>query len=473
MSYKVQPWKHQLNAISIAETTNELALFFDMGTGKTATTINILRVKYNTHKKIMRTLIFAPLVVCENWRREFEIHSGIPRKNTLLLNKSGEKRISDIEELAGDDTIIITNYESLRSEKFYKKLLKWAPEILVCDESHLCKNHKAMQTKRVLKLGEETKYRYILTGTPILNSALDIFSQFLILDHGQTFGTNYFVFRSTYFKDENARWAGRPGYFPKWVPKEELYPELNKKIYSKALRVTKKECLDLPPLVKQVIEVELSSEQMKLYKEMERDLITFIQNSKEEKSAVIAQLAVTKALRLQQIVTGFVQLESGEIVEQEDVPRLEVLSDLIDRICIDNKVIVWCSFRHNYKQVERLCASKKIGYGLLTGSMSVKEKQESMDRFQKDNDCRVMIANRKAGGIGVNLTAASYSIVYSRNFSLSDELQSEARNFRSGSEIHEKITKIDLAAKDTIDIRVLESLSNKEFTSEQIIGWFK
>jgi SNF2 family DNA or RNA helicase len=105
--------------------------------------------------------------------------------------------------------------------------------------------------------------------------------------------------------------------------------------------------------------------------------------------------------------------------------------------------------------------------------MSVKEKQESMDRFQKDNDCRVMIANRKAGGIGVNLTAASYSIVYSRNFSLSDELQSEARNFRSGSEIHEKITKIDLAAKDTIDIRVLESLSNKEFTSEQIIGWFK
>ena len=98
---------------------------------------------------------------------------------------------------------------------------------------------------------------------------------------------------------------------------------------------------------------------------------------------------------------------------------------------------------------------------MLTGDHNSKEKGEQVDLFQNDPECRVIIANRGAGGVGVNLTAASYSIVYSRNFRLDEELQSEARNHRGGSEIHEQIVKIDLVAADTIEMGVLESLSNK------------
>jgi SNF2 family DNA or RNA helicase len=472
MTYKVQPWKHQLEAISKAETSDELALFFDMGTGKTATTINILRLQYNKNKKIMKTLIFAPLVVCENWGREFELHSKIPSANILVLNKSGKKRLKDFDDNVNDNTIIVTNYEALRTAELFKRLEKWQPEILVCDESHLCKNPQANQSKKVEKLSRTTRHRYILTGTPILNSALDVFQQFRILDGGKTFGKNYYVFRDRYFKDANSQWSGRPGYFPKWEPRTNLYPELNAKIFAKALRVTKDECLDLPPLIKQTVTVEMNAKQKKAYKEMERDLVTYIKDNKDKPQAVIAELAVTKALRLQQITTGFVTTEDEDLIDFGEVPRLKELKELLQTITHLHKCIVWCSFRHNYKQVSKVCDALELPHVFLTGEMSAAKKQEAMDEFNNDSKCKVMIANRRAGGIGVNLVSASYSIVYSRNFSLNEELQSEARNYRKGCEIHDKITKIDLVAKDSIDARVMEALAGKEKTSDQIIGWY-
>ena len=103
----------------------------------------------------------------------------------------------------------------------------------------------------------------------------------------------------------------------------------------------------------------------------------------------------------------------------------------------------------------------------------MKEKNEHVNQFQLDDQVKVLIGNRAAAGIGINLTAASYSIVYSRNFSLGEELQSEARNYRAGSEVHEKITKIDLVAKDTIDEHVLKELYNKQDLSDKILDLIK
>ena len=105
----------------------------------------------------------------------------------------------------------------------------------------------------------------------------------------------------------------------------------------------------------------------------------------------------------------------------------------------------------------------------MTGEQSASEKRESELAFQNDPEVRVIIANRAAGGVGVNLVAASYSIVYSRNFSLAEELQSEARNHRGGSQIHEKIVKIDLAIKDSLDEIVLDALRNKNQISTDIL----
>ena len=120
-----------------------------------------------------------------------------------------------------------------------------------------------------------------------------------------------------------------------------------------------------------------------------------------------------------------------------------------------------------------LCQDMNIEYAEIHGDISNAKRIDEMDRFRKDPKCRVMIANQAAGGTGVNLVEASYAIYYSKGFSLEHDLQSEARNHRGGSEMHSKVTRIDLVAKGTIDEVINEALKNKQNIAETILTWGK
>jgi superfamily II DNA or RNA helicase len=443
--------------------------------GKTRGVIEIIRDKFNTNRKIMRTVIFGPVAVIYNWQNEIGKYTKINlSENVFVL--SGTNRAEKLKKRLefNWNGIIILNYESLLSEEVLKSLLKWQPEILVCDESHMLKNYKAKRSKNVLKLAQNATYRILMTGTPILKNSQDIFMQYHILDNGKTFGKSFFVFMGTYFKDKNAAWKGMSHYFPKYEPIPEKEKELTEKIYSKALRVMKHECLDLPPRIEQKVTVELDDKQRVLYNKMKKDFIIFIESMENSAQpiAIVAQLAVTKALRLQQIVCGFVVDDTGKEHDFGVIPRLETCKDLLQQILPNgHKVILWCCFKHDYKILASMFDEMKVKYVFITGEQNAREKQESVDAFQTDGSIQVCIANRRAGGTGINLTAASYSICYSRNFNLADELQSRDRNHRGGSQVHEQIVKIDLIAKDTIDELIDESLNNKEDISNKILTW--
>lgn len=475
MDYLVQPWKHQLTAIDRAKDARDYALFFDMGAGKTATTINILRHKYGAYKRILRTLILCPVVVCENWRREWNVHSKIGHQ-VFVLKGSQKARLKFFNEKKDlkPAPIFVTNFEALQMKELLQAIMSWRPEALVIDESQRLKNPQAARTKMAIHLADLAEHRYILSGTPVLNSPMDIWSQYRILDKGETFQDatgqplNFYAFRARYFVDVNAAMP-KHIHFPKWVEREGILNDLNKLIYQKAMRVMKSECLDLPPLVYEQISVEMSSEQKKVYEEMKRDFIAYLERN-GEMNATTAQIAVTKALRLQQIVSGFIKTETGEEIVLKDCPRLEALEDMLEDIPAPHKVIIWSTFHANYAQIARVCQKLKLPYTELHGGVGGKDRQANIDRFQNDPECRVMIANQAAGGVGVNLTSASYSIFYSRNFSLEQDLQAEARNYRGGSEIHEKVTRIDLVAPGTIDEIVMEALQRKMNLAEQILS---
>lgn len=463
MEYKIKPWQHQLTAIDRAKSLDEFALFLDMGTGKTSTAINIIRHKMMSEKKKLRTLIICPVVVCENWKREFKAHSKI--HGVTVLSGSQKQRIEKFESARKlESHVFITNYEAMHMENLYIEIMKWRPEILVCDEAHRVKNPAAKTTKKIINISDFTKYRYILTGTPILNSPMDIWGQFRVLDKGESFGNNFFVFRNRWFYDKN---AGMPThkYFPDWRPQPGLDKAFNELIYKKAMRVTKLECMDLPPLLKQKVYVPMSKKQEKIYRDMEADFIAFL-----EGKAITASMALTKALRLQQIVSGFVKTVEDKETPFEDNPRLKALGELLEDLAPAHKVIVWANFKQNYRDIKDLCTNLSLGYSEIHGEVSAKDRQMNVDRFQNDPSCRIMIANQSAGGEGVNLTAASYCIFYSRDFSLKNDLQAEARNYRGGSEVHEKITRIDLVCKDTIDEHILDCLAKKIDIGENILS---
>jgi SNF2 family DNA or RNA helicase len=473
LTFKLKPYQWQMKAIDMSFKQQNLALFAEMGTGKSGAVVNILRGRYGQNERLMRTIIFAPLVTLHNWKNEFAIHSHIkPEKVVVLTGNTSKDKLKKFkqhcEHTIDKDKIVVVNYEAVLNEELFYAIYNWCPEIMVLDESHYVKNHKAKRSKKILEMSLQAGHRYLLSGTPILNGVDDVFMQYKIMDHGATFGDNYFVFRQYYMKDENAAWAGRPSHFAKWVTRPDKYKELNDKIYKSAIRVTKEETLDLPPLVKKIMPVEMGKEQKKYYDQMQRDFITFVEEQ-EKKGVVVAELAITKAMRLQQIVTGFVATDDGQVIEIKNNPRLKAVEQLLQDLHVNHKVILWCSFRHNYKQLKEVCDKLKIKSVMLTGDMNGDQKAESIRAFNEEAETRVIIANRKAGGIGVNMVASDVSIVFSRNFSLEEELQSEARNYRGGSEIHDRILKIDLCAKDTIDEQVTSALSAKLDVSKNVI----
>lgn len=493
-------WKHQEQAIALADRLTDLALLFEMGTGKTRTTIEIIRRKFNAEKRVMRTLILGPVITVKNWQNEFAMFSKIPPGVIVPLVGSGKKRAATFEREATSPggtltkgCIFITNYEAMQMKELHDLMKLWQPEILVCDEIHYLKDYKSVRSHKVIELlGEEpiintrrytrkVKHVYGLTGTMILNTPMDAFNQYRVLDSGATFGTNFFEFRARFFEDLN---AGMPSqrHFAKYIPRPESIEVLNELIYRKAVRALKKDCLDLPPLVRSRIDVEMGAEQAKLYREMKQEYITWVkahQNS-DEPLAVVAQMAITKALRLQQIVSGFCKTEDGTIVPVKDNPRLCALEELLEQLTPSHKVIVWATFKENYRAIAEVCTRLGIKFVEIHGDVSTAKKNENIEAFRSDPRVRVCIANQAAAGIGVNLVeyadkvlhgASSYSIYYSKNFSLAQDLQSESRNYRGGSEVYDKVTRIDLVASETIDELILEALREKQEIAEQVLAW--
>lgn len=467
-------WNHQVQAIKAAVVLKDLGLFFEMGTGKTRTLIEILRRKYAEKNRIRKTLILCPVIVCENWKAEFKMYSKIGQQHITVLKGSHANRVKQFVGVVGEtlsnDHIFITNYEAMLMEDLYKLIMLWQPDIIVADESQRLKNHESKRAKAVMHLSDLTNHNYILTGSPILNSAMDAFMQFRILDRGETFGKNYYTFRNSYFVDANSGFKSKQSYFPKWEERPETYDQLQAKIKTKAIRVLKKDCLDLPPLVRQVVGVGLSREQAKAYREMYNDYITWVDSKAHEPRAVVATLAITKALRLQQIVSGFVNDENGE-AHRILCPRLSVLEELLTDIAADTKVIVWAVFKENYKMIAEVCAKVGREYRELHGDISHTDREKNLTAFRSDPNVTVMIANQAAGGVGINMVEAPYCIYYSKGFSLEQDMQSEARNYRGGSEMHTKVTRIDIVCEGTIDVLINEALHTKQQIGNQILGW--
>jgi SNF2 family DNA or RNA helicase len=289
------------------------------------------------------------------------------------------------------------------------------------------------------------------------------------MDRGASFGDNFYVFQRKYMIDANVSWSHLRNYFPKWVANPEKADEINSIIYSKCIRVMKSDYMDLPPYVHEVYEVDMSPSQKMYYKQLLNDYITFVEEATAS-GMVVANTAMTRAIRLQQVVTGFVRTDEQEDIEIKENPRLDALEELLTALHVKHKIIVWCSFRYNYLQIERVLHRLKIKYVKITGDSSAQEKDDANMAFENDESVRVVIANRKAAGIGINLVAADYSIVYSRNYSLVEELQSSDRNYRGGSQKHDRIVRIDLCATGTIDEELTKALKDKRDISDSILN---
>jgi SNF2 family DNA or RNA helicase len=462
---------HQQRAVEKARTQKNLALFYEAGTGKTATIWRILAEDYNHHQRIRNTLILAPLAVCKQWPHEMKRFTKIPENRCFALTDTGPKRTEQLDRLLakGDGIIVITNYESVQIKAFYEKLLKFAPEIVVCDESHRLKDSQAKRSKAVYPICHGADRRFLLTGTPAPNSLLDLFGQYKALDTG-IFGPGFWSFRSRYFYDRN---AGRQFSYPDWVPQPWAAKEIGEKLNQSSLQATREQCLDLPPLTLIPVACEMSKAQAKAYEEMKKDFVT------EVKGMVMSsEFEMVKTLRMQQILAGFVQpdLYDGKQPDPiwvSEVPRLEAMLENIESIG-KQKQIIWTVFRPTYHQISKELTKRNITHTFLTGEQTNDAQKQANKKLFTEGDAQILIANPAAAGEGIDgLQIAKYAHFYMRGWSLLHYLQALARNYRSGSEQHDKIIHYHYFVRGTLDETLAYALLYKENVQEAVLNWAK
>ncbi len=467
LQFSRKPYEWQSNYLRLGTTNPQAAALADVGTGKTAAVIAVLRCRSLTG--MSRILVLTPSVAIGNWGDELKKYSLPGELPPTIKLDVPAKRVAKLQEIITykQGGVVVLNYEALDSKEILALLLKWRPEIVVADELHLIKNHMSKRSRAVVTLGEVALYRYGLTGTAVLQNEMDIYMQWRFLDKGESFGRNITEFRAKWCIQKTVRFGVRE--FVEWSFNPAKLEEFQKLLLRYAMIVPKETVLELPKQEPHLIELELTPEQKTAYTAMARDYLTFVNGR-----AAVATIALVKGLRLLQICSGHVSLDP--VPGQEDNlhvfpvnPKIEWLRKTLPEVCKDHKIIIWTCFNQNIEDLVRLMNDLAIPAVVLRGGMTAKEKAAVTKQFQEDQETRIMISNRKAGGIAVNMTAASKSYIFSRNHSLGEELQSDGRNHRGGSEIHAEIDKYDLVCKGTIEYAVREAVQNKKNKSDMLL----
>jgi hypothetical protein len=474
------PLAHQIIGVKKMVRDPYTALWDETGTAKTRQVIDTACELYEADE------IDTVLIVCPAGSKSVWSDTELGQLIKYVWVKSWVTEYdSRTKELCFADPgldFIVTSYEFIRSEANLKPLLKQLRKrkiFIAADESWMIENHKAVQTKALYALGEISKYRVCLNGTPTthwLRAPIKYFSQFYFLNP-DILGKNYFAYRN--------RYCVMGGFKGKNIVGAQNVDELNQKMAPHILRRLKTECFDLPDKLYTQIEVPLSAESWRLYSEMRDDLVTYLNN--EEVCSVT--VAAVKGIRLAQITSGFLggvtQVapefcgEGGEL----NAPDLDLNYETIDFIKTKEigsekqsalirhflnlgieRMLIWARFRAEIDRLYEFAKASSDFKGFKVHRIYAQPKAErhaaKVEAEIGTGPC-IIIANPKAGGMALQMTTFGYSTYLSQDFSLKDRKQSEDRTHRLGQ--LNKCTYCDLIAtgpkgQKTIDHRIVKAL---------------
>ena len=412
---------------------------------------------------IETVLIVAPTSVCAVWPKEFEDAATFKFKVNVLLGDK-KQRLRELEALKAFPfkalKVAVINYESTWREGIFEALLDWKPDMVIADESQRIKSHDAQQSKAMHKLGDVAKYKLILSGTPVQNNAIDIFSQYRFLDP-TVFGMNFYAFRN--------RYAIMGGFSNRQIVGYKDLDELIKKEHSIADRVTKEEALDLPEQTFITRNIRMNTKDRNLYDQIRRNSFAELESGGQ----ITAPTVLTKLLRLQQFTGGFIQADEGDKPELVFRGKLDALEDILEDYVIEaeKKLVVFCRFRPEIDLIQRLLDRRKIRYCSIYGDIKIDDRGDIVKEFQTNPKVKVFLAQIDTAGLGITLTAADTCVYYSVNFNYAAYSQSLARIHRIGQ--RNRCTYIHLVVEKTIDETVLKALAKKEDLAKTVVDDWK
>lgn len=464
-------YAHQDAVLNDSWNRRYYALFWEMGLGKTKTTIETA-VKLFLTGEIDGVLVIAPKCAYLNWISE-EVKKHMPDGINYRLaayscySTAPMRRAVEDVMVAKDDVldILAINIEAIATNKGFMCATMFARShytMCVVDESSKIKSPNAKRTKAAQLLGRECDYRRILSGTPITKNLLDLWTQLEFLRPGLSKHRSYFSFRNYYAIIVNIQ-AG-PRVFPKITGFRNV-EELTQQMVEYSDRRLKSECLDLPEKIFETIFVEPTPEQARVYNALRTAAL-----AEFEQGTVSSTSALTTIMRLHQVNCGHVKLDEGTV---QEIPtnRVTTLLDLVEDI--DGKVIIWCRFRQDIINVSKAIRAEYGDMSFVTyyGGTTSLERVEGVKRFKSDPRCRFFIANPASAGMSITLVEATTAIYYSLSYSLEEWLQSQDRNHRIGQT--KSTTYLTLAIDHTVDMKIIEALQLKQDLASSVLDNFR
>jgi SNF2 family DNA or RNA helicase len=463
--FKSKPFAHQSKALEMSWDKEVFAYFMEMGTGKSKVLIDNICMLFNAGK-INGALIIAPKGVYKNWF-DSEIPNHMPdyieKKIGLWRTDPNAKDLKPLFSTGAELHILIMNVEAFSSKKgvdFAKKFLSCHNTIIGIDESTTIKNPQAKRTRAIVELGTKSKYRRILTGSPVTKSPLDLFAQCYFL-HPYLLGhESYYTFKVRYAVTKQINVSGRTIQI---VVGYRNLGELSEKLKPFSYRVLKDDCLDLPKKTYTKRIIELTDEQKKVYKTMKQQAIAFL-NGKMITTATV----ITQMMRLHQITCGHFKSDDGTIQTIKN-NRIDQLMEVLEEM--EGKAVIWAHYRYDIQSIVET-VSKKYGENSVVtyyGDTSTDDRQKAIKKIQDPKSpVRFIVGTPQTGGYGITLTGASTMIYYSNGYDLEKRQQSEARIDRIGQE--KPMTYIDIIAEGTVDDKIVQSLRKKVNIATEIMG---
>jgi hypothetical protein len=418
----------------------------DMGLGKTLQTLAWLAwLREQNRKNQKPSLVICPASVLHNWRRE--ANRFTPHLKVLVL-ESGEARHNLRKQIPQHD-LIVTNYALLRRD--LEEFQKFSFRAVILDEAQFIKNPGAQVTQSVKQLKSE--YRLALTGTPLENRLLDLWSIVDFVQPGYLGNQEYFL----------------ETYEPRGVENAEMEQRIARRRLSAKLRplllrrLKKHVAKDLPDRIEQRRDCQLADEQRKLYLAELRRSRDQVMQAVAEKGINKSKIHVLAALtRLRQICCH------PRLVGNDSLSgKTETLFELLDSLLAEGqKVLLFSQFVQMLELLEKECRERQIPTHILTGQ--TKDRQQVVSAFQDDPNAGVFLLSLRAAGTGLNLTTASYVVLYDPWWNPAVEAQAIDRSHRIGQT--QTVNAYRLISPGTVEEKIWELQQSKAQTIADVLG---
>jgi len=445
---RYKPFKHQVDTASFLTMNRRAFVLNEPGTGKTLSAL--WAADYLMKRgEVRRVLILCPMSIMQAaWMRD--IGNSVIHRTAVVCHHSKSSR--RIEMVQGDYEFVIVNYDGLNliSDEVVND---GRFDLIIVDEANAYKNVATQRWKALNKVVGPNTMLWMMTGTPAAQSPLDAYGLAKLVN--PTAVPRFF----TAWRDKV---MNKITMF-KWAPKPSAHDEVFNALQP-AIRFTKEECLDLPPVVTVTREVPLTAQQAKYYKILKDQML--VETAGETITAVNAAAGMNKLL---QVSGGAAYSDNKEVIEFDCKPRLAVLMEVLQET--DRKVIVFAPYRHSIDTIATHLAAQGVDAEQIHGDVSATKRGQIFKRFQETPSPQVLVIQPQSASHGVTLTAADTVVFWGPVMSVETYLQCCARADRVGQD-SSKVLVVHIQSSD-VERRLFERLKDRVADHNLLVDLYK